>query len=235
MHNLFKLLFVLNIIILCNACDSTEDGNLNPTPTSITAENLNGFYIPYQDEAENGNQRFRVVYFVKEEESMKAYLDGQGLRRIAPLTISDNKFVFDLNSDGTTVLNFNFSKNDAGKIALTSLTKTGSSATTVVHYEMFSPTETPSWGGFTFERSTGVSSFFKYYKFSGNETFYANDVSPNTDPDLPCYELGNGIGFKSNSEIIMGIFVPSWKGDTNVKMLLSNKNISTVALYNYYN
>ena len=233
--NFIKILMVLSVFIFCYACDSNDDGASTPTPTKVTAESLNGYYVPYQDETEDGNQRYRVIYFVKEEGTMKAYFDGQGIRRVASLKVTDNKFIFDLNSDGSTLLSFSFSSDNTGKISLTSLTRTGSSNTAIIHYEMFSSSQTPSWGGFTFERTAGVSSFFMYYSFSGNRALFANSTVASTEPDQGCYELGNSIGFKSNDDILMGIFVPSWKGDANVKMLLANKNISTVAIYKYYN
>lgn len=228
-----KMLMILSVFIFCYACDSHDDGSEKPTPTAVTAESLNGYYVPYQDEDEEDNQRYRVIYFVKEDGIMKAYLDGQGTRRITPLIVNDNKFIFDPNGDGSVVFNFSFSVDTSGKISLTSLTKSGTSV--LIHYEMFSSSQTPSWGGFTFERTSGVSSFFKYYSFSSNKTLFANSTTASTEPNQGCYELGNSIGFKSNSEILMGIFVPSWKGDTSVKMLLTNGNISTVALYKYYN
>lgn len=235
LQNIAKILMVISVFISLNACDSNDDSNPTPTPKNITAESLNGYYVPYQDETQEGNQRYRVIYFVKEDGIMKAYLDGQGTRRIAPLVVNDNKFIFDSNADGSAVFNFIFSTDNTEKISLTNLTRTGSSDITLIHYEMFSASQTPSWGGFTFERTAGVSGFFKHYSFSANRTLYSNSTIANTEPDLPCYELGNSIGFKSNNDILMGIFVPSWKGDTSVKMLLANGNISTVALYKYHN
>lgn len=233
LQNIAKILMVISVFIGLTACDSNDDSNPTPSPKNVTAESLNGYYVPYQDETEEGNQRYRVIYFVKEDGTMKAYLDGQGTRRIAALIVNDNKFIFDSNADGSVLFNFSFSTDTSGKISLTSLTKSGTSV--LIHYEMFSASQTPSWGGFTFERSAGVSSFFKYHSFSVNKTLYANSTAANTEPNQGCYELGNSIGFKSNNDILMGIFVPSWKGDTSVKMLLTNGNISTVALYKYYN
>lgn len=233
LQNIAKILMVISVFIGLNACDSNDDSNPTPTPKNITAESLNGYYVPYQDETQEGNQRYRVIYFVKEDGTMKVYLDGAGTRRIAPLTVNDNKFIFDSNADGSVIFNFNFSADDNGKISLTSLTKSGTSV--LIHYEMFSASQTPSWGGFTFERSAGVSNFIKYYSFSSNRTLFANSMTSNTEPNQGCYEIGNSIGFKSNSESLMGIFVPSWKGDTSVKMLLMHQDISTVALYKYHN
>jgi len=233
LQNIAKILMVISVFIGLNACDSNDDSNPTPSAKNVTAESLNGYYVPYQDETEEGNQRYRVIYFVKEDGTMKAYLDGAGTRRIAPLIVNDNKFIFDSNADGSVIFNFNFSADDNGKISLTSLTKSGTSV--LIHYEMFSASQTPSWGGFTFERSTGVSNFIKYYSFSSNRTLFANSMTSNTEPNQGCYEIGNSIGFKSNSESLMGIFVPSWKGDTSVKMLLMHQDISTVALYKYHN
>lgn len=233
LQNIAKILMVISVFIGLNACDSNDDSNPTPSAKNVTAESLNGYYVPYQDETEEGNQRYRVIYFVKEDGTMKAYLDGAGTRRIAPLIVNDNKFIFDSNADGSVIFNFNFSADDNGKISLTSLTKSGTSV--LIHYEMFSASQTPSWGGFTFERSAGVSNFIKYYSFSSNRTLFANSMTSNTEPNQGCYEIGNSIGFKSNSEILMGIFVPSWKGDTSVKMLLMHQDISTVALYKYHN
>jgi len=233
LQNIAKILMVISVFIGLNACDSNDDSNPTPSAKNVTAESLNGYYVPYQDETEEGNQRYRVIYFVKEDGTMKAYLDGAGTRRIAPLIVNDNKFIFDSNADGSVIFNFNFSADDNGKISLTSLTKSGTSV--LIHYEMFSASQTPSWGGFTFERSAGVSNFIKYYSFSSNRTLFANSMTSNTEPNQGCYEIGNSIGFKSNSESLMGIFVPSWKGDTSVKMLLMHQDISTVALYKYHN
>ncbi|MEG1239155.1 MAG: hypothetical protein RSD30_16435 [Flavobacterium sp.] len=234
--NFAKMLMILSVFIFCYACDSADDSNpnTNPTATTVTAENLNGYYVPYQDEIGDGTQNYRVVYFVKEDDGMNAYFDGIAGRRIIPLIVSDNKFTFDLNSDGAYVLNFSFSKDNAGKISLTNL-NSGNTDYMIIHSEMFSSAQTPSWGGFSFEKSTGASGFFKYYRFSGTKTALGNGASPNPNPNIACYELANSIGFKSNSEILMGIFVPSWKGDTNIKMLLTHKNISTAAQYKYYN
>lgn len=233
LQNIAKILMVISVFIGLNACDANDDSNPTPSAKNVTAESLNGYYVPYQDETEEGNQRYRVIYFVKEDGTMKAYLDGAGTRRIAPLIVNDNKFIFDSNADGSVIFNFNFSADGNGKISLTSLTKSGTSV--LIHYEMFSASQTPSWGGFTFERSAGVSNFIKYYSFSSNRTLFANSMTSNTEPNQGCYEIGNSIGFKSNSESLMGIFVPSWKGDTSVKMLLMHQDISTVALYKYHN
>lgn len=233
-HTLLKILMVVSVLIFCNACSSGDDGTTTPTLTTVTAESLNGYYIPHQEELQDGTQRFRVVYFVNEEGTMKAYLDGPGTRRVVPLIVNDNKFVYDLNADGSYVINFSFSIDNTGKISLTNLTRSGFNST-LIHYEMFSGAQTPSWGGFTFERTSGVASFYKYYSFSGDKTLYANSVDANSEPNLGCYQLGNGVAFKSNNDNLMGIFVPSWKGDTNVKMLLMNINIPTIALFKHYN
>src|SRR5690606_25006312 len=213
--NLVKMLMALSVFICCYACDSNDENTPNPTTTTVTAESLNGYYIPYQDETSEGKQSYRVVSFFKENGTMMAYLDGQGVRRGYPLIINNNQFIFDINADNSNVLTFSFTKDVSGNITLLNLTKTGGS--TLTHYEMFSPSQIPSWGGFIFERVAGEAGFFKYYRFSANKTLFANDVSPNAEPNQGCYELGNGFGFKSNGELIMGIFVPSWKGNSNVK------------------
>ncbi|WP_018630639.1 hypothetical protein [Niabella aurantiaca] len=41
------------------------------------------------------------------------------------------------------------------------------------------------------------------------------------------------MGFHNENDNLTGVFVPAWKGDTTIKMLLEDKNIVGAATYRY--
>ncbi|RYD97036.1 MAG: hypothetical protein EOP54_12090 [Sphingobacteriales bacterium] len=232
-NNLGALIIIISMLSIFSSCKKKSQPN---TVVPVTAEALTGYYIAIERES-NDIMQYRLVYFINENGNVKVYHDGAATRRIGDVVVSDNKFSFDLNANGQDVLEFVFLSDASGNISLKSLVNkgTGSAAMQIQHAEMFKTSSVPGWGGETFKRKAGAPEYFMYYSFSDSKTMYANSTSPATVPSMACYTLGNDLGFKSNNDILLGIFVPSWKGDATIKMLLNNKDLPDVAQYQSYN
>ncbi|NGM61750.1 hypothetical protein G5B30_07460 [Sphingobacterium sp. SGG-5] len=212
------------------SCSKDDD----TTPEApVMAADLLDYYIPIEAINTEGKTIYRLVYFTKGTGTIiKATYDGPGLRRGQVVTVDKNIFNFDFNGDGYTVYEFSFAKNSGGDIVLKSTINKGTSTLQIVHAELIKSSEAPDWSGKTFMRAVGPMGYSEYYSFSVDNNY--TDEIGNNPAYWPLYVLGSNVGFKSNSDILMGIFVPSWKGNTEIKMLLSNTTIDGVAEYQLY-
>ena len=224
LKNTLKITAMLLVLLSFAACKKDKVDN---TEKEIKADDLVGYYLAI----ERADNSLRSVHFLNENGLIKAYYDGPEVRRISTVTMVGNKFLFDLNGNGESVLEFTFSNDTFGNISLASLKFSGTSTVEILNVEMFKRNEAPNWGGKTFIREVGIVEYFKYYRFSEDKTLFANSTVTTTVPFLECYTLGDNVGFKDNNGNLLGVFVPSWKGNKNIKMLLKNKNITGVAQY----
>ena len=224
LKNTLKITAMLLMLLSFAACKKDKTNN---AAKEIKATDLVGYYLAI----ERADNSVRLVYFINESGSIKAYYDGPDTRRIGNVTMNANKFLFDLNGDGASVLEFAFSSDASGTISLNSLRFSGTSTVEILNAEMFKTDEALNWGGKTFIREVGIADYFKYYRFSESKILFANSTVPTTEPHLGCYILGANVGFKDNNGNLLGIFVPSWKGNKNIKMLLKHKNITGIAQY----
>ncbi|SDC89589.1 hypothetical protein [Niabella drilacis] len=210
------------------SCKKAQD-TVSETP--VMAPDLVNYYIAMEGISDEGRAGFRVIYFDNNGGMVNATSDRAASRRGQAVTVENNTFRFDINANGTLVYEFTFAKSKAGELLLKTATNVGSASVQMVNTELFKVADAPRWGSKVFKRITGLTDYFTYYGFSGNKTLYANSTSPATAPALGCYALGSDVGFKNNSDNLMGIFVPSWKGNTRIKFLLENRNINGLATY----
>jgi hypothetical protein len=235
-----KYLKILTIavfgLLLFGACKKDT-----PIDKNVTASDLAGHYVAV--EAKMGNYVVvRLVNFYAEGGVIKADWYKVNDKRSATVTISENTFSFDLFDTGADIYVFNFSKNASGGVMLNSLKSEGPNNIDILHAEMYNSKDIPNWGGKTFELLTEPygNIYSKYIKFSENKTKVAFARGLSNMPEETCIVISNNAGFKTgrdaNAINTLGIFVPSWKGDTNVKLLetltSNNYGYATCKLYN---
>lgn len=222
MKNISLLIFALALFAACKK-DNKEMEN-----QPLTAADLVNYYIPLEIGSTQG--KFRVIYFDNNGGAISATYDGGGLRRGQAVTVENNIFRFDVNGDGGTIYEFVFAKNNTGQLSLKSYSNKGASDTRIMHAEIFANNSVPGWSGKAFIKKSAPEGWSNYCIFSADKTKATFNNSPTVQPTGNIYAIGNSIGFKDDGIELMGIFVPSWKGNAKNNLLI---DLSDTGLYIY--
>ncbi|SDC89725.1 hypothetical protein [Niabella drilacis] len=195
----------------------------------VAAVDLLNYYMALEIR-ERDRVKLRLVCFPPDYDNIMAAWNGPGFGRLAVVTLSGNRFSFDVNGNSSDVFDFSFSKDDLGNLSLKGTTYKGVNAVQIQHVELFRTRDIPVWAGKTFRKVDGPYNHLAQYYFSQDRQKYYNVVGEN---GTNCYPKTSGIGFHNEHDNLLGVFVPAWKGDANIKMLLEDKNIVGVAGYKY--
>jgi len=228
---LFMYSFGLIVLLVISSCG--KDKTLTKEK-EVIARDLAGHYMAIESTLD-GKPRYRLVYFVSDGGTVTATWDLPGSRRGGVVSLTNNIFSFDLNANGTDIYEFGFSGDAPGNIMLKSIAYKGTSNVQIQHAELYSNNAIPVWGGKMFKRVTG-NIYDVYFGFTDDKLKYrsASVPPPSYSLDVGCYSIGSDVGFKNNNDNAMGIFVPSWKGNSDIKMLLTGINFNDgIATYKY--
>lgn len=214
---------LLTIQFSCSRSSGSDSPN-NPDGTTITMNDLAGYYFALET-----TNDYRTIYFVNENNTIKAYYDYRGGRRIydsASMNITNNVLKITSSTDGFA-FTFNLAKDASGNITLSS---TESSGATLSHTEIYKNSDAPVFLNpnntntiFTYNRTDGVSVYLYFNNAAPTNPAWKWDGSGNfggMTSYYPIYYLGNKIGFKSNDEKSFGVFVKSWKGSNQSTLLM---------------
>jgi hypothetical protein len=207
-------------LILISSCSKKNDGNNN----NITAQDLQDHYMVAIN-TDKGVQKLSVIYFIKDGGNLNAVLDQNGLRRQLPVNVQDNRLVYDVNSNGTSVFTFTLKKDDNGNVIVEgSDYKRDTDPQSKMEYaEIIKVSDAPVFDGgkFTYYIPLAVGDTHLLFE-DGNKWHYEDEFEPR-NLRYSYYVLGNGIGWKSEDAasegISLGVVVPQWEGNGPTMLL----------------
>jgi|GEM_PF-1123004 len=220
MKPLFQSLFTTLVI----ACILTSCSKKNDSNNKVTVQDLQDHYIVAIN-TDKGVQRLSVIYFTKDGSNVNAVLDQNGLRRQLPLSIQDNRFVYDVNSNGASVFTFNVKKDGNGIVSIygADYKRDTDPQSKIDHAEIMKVSDAPVFAGkvFTYYIPSAVGDTKLLFE-AGNKWHYEDEFEPR-NLHYSYYVIGNGIGWKSEDAasegISLGVVVPQWEGKGPLMLL----------------
>lgn len=181
---------------------------------------------------ESNTGHFYTIYFVNENNTMNAYLDGYFIRRVLEVNVSDNADSLILPFyDGNYTFKLIFTRTGNNKITINNIYCTNLPGF-IAHAEIYKTAEAP-----VFLKSNGTNTIYRFTKPSNSTDMflYFNAFAPSTawkydgggyapSAFFPIYVIGNNIGWKSNAGDIFGISVNTWKNNHLATMLFDSAN-----------
>lgn len=195
----FKPIFkAFTLILLLAFASCKKDGAVKPGPdanTTVTSGDLLDYSIVAYLNVDEG---LRLFYFNKDGNDIKATFDAVNARRILTANVVNNTLVFDLNGDGSVIYTFKFTKNEKGRVLLTSADYKKQDDASIQIQKVFNKNSDLSpLAGLKF---SGHFDVLTYLKFSTDHNFAIS-----TKPDYA------GAGWASYYDLCPG----AWKGTYN--------------------
>lgn len=219
--------FIAIVPLTTESCK--KDKSIANEALAVTAYDLLGHYMAL-DIRENDRQKLCLIYFATEGGAPMAIWQQPGYGWVGDITMVNNKLSFDVGGIGTRVFELAFSKDASGSLSLKETVFKGTGDVQLRHAEMYHSSKVPAWGGKTFRKVNGPNAHLTQYYFSLDKGEYYTEL---LGAPTRCYPKEFNAGFYNQNDNLMGVFVPAWKGDANIKMLLGDKNIVGVASYRY--
>ncbi|MFN0253970.1 hypothetical protein [Pedobacter ureilyticus] len=241
MKKLLTIMMCVSFIAL--SCKKDKNNTPNQNQTELKKEELIPYYIAVEHKL-SGN-KIGLIYFAKVGDNVKATFQGDGYTQTGDITVKDQGFSFDANSDGNYIYSFSFSKNADGKFVMKSYQFTDkTSVSQGLNYAVIARKEdVPAFEGVNFKTKEGI--YFTLKKDANNVPNINWDIKkrvsynyvfipPTTYLPIPNDYVGpeyskpytkiNGLGWKENGGLFFGISVPEWKDSTTPLMLLESGN-----------
>jgi len=242
MKKLLTLLMCLSFIALSCKKDKTNGPDQNQEEL-LKKEELIPYYIAVEHKL-SGN-KIGLIYFAKVGDNVKATFQGDGYTQTGDISVNGQGFSFDANSDGNYIYSFSFSKNADGKFVMKSYQFADkTSASQGLNYAIIARKEdVPAFEGVNFKTQEGI--YFTLKKDANNVQNINWDIKkrvsytyvfvpPSTYIPIPNDYIGpeyskpytkiNGLGWKENGGLFLGISVPEWKDSATPLMLLESGN-----------
>lgn len=226
----FKIMTMLILLAGFMACKKNE---ANSKAKEIETAELLDYYIVAEHEI--GANKLMMLYFIQENNTIKAQMHLLNDKRVKEVTLNQSAFKIDYYGDGKAIYNFTVEKDEVGKLRLKSYSfsfngqgnelvfativkKRAAPVFTGLSYKMI-PSNTP------FER-IGTGTPFSIYAGSGGGNrgalVWSNGVGPHFDDII-------NIGFKTADGAYMAVSLPNWKKIDIPIMLLENKTTLFIA------
>lgn len=233
------MFIVLGVFLALSSCKKGATPPEKNEPESLKKEELIPYYLVVEHKL--SNNKIGLIYFTKEGNSVKATFHGDGYLQTGDISISGQGFSFDSAGDGNYVYSFSFGKNADGKLVMKSyqFTDKTSNSQGLSYAIIARKADAPAFENVKFTTKEGI--LFTFEKGANNvmnvewdikdRIFYTTIfLPPNTYMQLPNPYVGpefakpyanlNGLGWKENEGILMGISVPEWKDTTKPLMLV---------------
>lgn len=241
---IYLLIGILAIAVSCKKGSTPPDKDQRE---ALKKEELIPYYLVVEHKL--SNNKIGLIYFKKVGTNVKATLQGDGYIQTGDISVSDQGFSFDADNDGNYIYSFSFDKNAEGKLIMKSYQFTDKTSTSQgLNYAIIARKEdvpaleninlaTKEGMVFKFQKNANVMNIewdikdrVSYTTFFLPPSTYMQVPNPYVGPEYskPCTTL-NGLGWKENGGILMGIPVPEWNGNAKPTMLLEKGNTLYVA------
>jgi len=228
----------LAVLITGNLITSCSKKNDNSGSISVQ-ELLNYYFVDVH--TVNNKQTLCVLYFIKDGDSILAVWDKAGARRATKLVIKDNKFVFDLDANGSVIYSFTFKRDSAGGVGVADANfKQASDPQSRMDAGMIiKNSDAPALAGRVLAYQVpGADDETRMHFATGGQWSY--DDYYGSSGALSWYFIGNNIGWKADDPAkggtSMGVVVPKWNGDEPMMLFQTNINRLNAGVVNvaYY-
>lgn len=221
------MLFTISLISSCSKGGDAAPDNQNK---AITAKDLTPYYIT-SIRSNAAKKTLSVIYFTSAEGQINATWDKAGSRRAAPVTVTDNQFVFDEDNDGKYVFTFLLARDNAGNISIkeanyADATSPGASLDAAMINKV---SDAPDFQSdninpqiFTYTKSSDGDGVYVYFE---TESRWHIDDKHGSTPLFSYYTVAGGAGWKSEDPAskgqTIGVSVPDYNGNGPVMLIQS--------------
>lgn len=242
-----RTLLIFSIVLAFASCKK-EAQPKNVEEQIFNTNELSPYYIVV--EHKESNNRIGLIYFVLEGNVIKANFQGDGYLYTKEIKATKNGFSFDPDGTGNYVYHFDLEKNAQGRLNMKSyqfIDKTSASQE-LLYADIFRKADAPAFENISFETNDyiifnvkkeaaeakinwDIQDRLNYTTIFFPPNTYIPVANPYVGPEFskPCQYL-NGLGWKENTGILMGVSVPQWKEINKQVMLVEKGNTLYVAI-----